>query len=121
MSAHLAATLALYGIGLAGYALVLAVSGRSRPPSLLLGMGLLEAGAVVQAVLDGVALLGGHRPAERATHLGYLAASVVLLPLVLSATAPQEPRSRWDNAVAGVGCLGTAVVALRLRVTWASA
>ena len=53
---------------------------------------------VVQALLDVISYLRGHRPAETATHLGYLVVSVVLLP-----------RLGW------AGARGSRGVALRLR------
>ncbi len=120
MSAHLATTLALYALGLGGWAALTAL-GAPRTPALLASLVLLEAGALVQAGLDLAGLAGGHHPAERATHLGYVAASVLLLPIVLSSASPERVFGRWDAAIACVGCLGMAVVALRLRATWAAA
>lgn len=120
MSAHLAATIALYAALLAGWSTASALGRRATEPLHRAGLMLLEGAAVVQAGLDVVAQLGGHRPAERATHLGYVAASVVILPITLALTVPTEERGPWDAAIAAVACLAMLVVALRLSATWAS-
>jgi hypothetical protein len=78
--------------------------------------GLLEALLLVQAVLAGVALAGGHRPAELATFLAYLV-SVVLLPVAGYLWARTEP-TRWAGTVLGVAALAVAVMQWRLLDLW---
>jgi hypothetical protein len=78
--------------------------------------GLLEVLLVVQAVLAGVALTGGHRPAELATFLAYLL-SVVLLPVAGFLWARTEP-TRWAGTVLGVAALAVAVMLWRLVDLW---
>jgi len=79
---------------------------------------------VVQAVVDAVTLLRGHRPADLPTHLGYLIASVALLPLLTArpAAAAEPPAAlpRSAAAVAALACTATAVVVVRLHATWAA-
>jgi hypothetical protein len=82
----------------------------------LAATGLLEALLVVQAVVAGVALAGGHRPAELATFLAYLG-SVVLLPVAGLLWARTEP-TRWAGTVLGVAALAVAVMLWRLLDLW---
>jgi hypothetical protein len=117
MSPHLAATIALYAGFVACWAVGAAVlrrsPGRTQRPALVA----LQLAAALQAVLDVAGLLGGHRPPSPAVHLGYVVASVVVLPIALS-SAGADDDDPWRAAIVAVGCVATAVVALRLRVTW---
>jgi hypothetical protein len=82
----------------------------------LAATGLLEVLLVVQVVLAGVAVAGGHRPAELATFLAYLG-SVVLLPVAGLLWARSEP-TRWAGTVIGVAALAVAVMVWRLLDLW---
>jgi hypothetical protein len=83
----------------------------------LAATGVLELLLVVQGVLAGVAVAGGHRPAELATFLAYLV-SVVLLPVAGLLWARTEP-TRWAGTVLGVAGLAVAVMLWRLLDLWA--
>jgi hypothetical protein len=78
--------------------------------------GLLELLLVAQGVLAGVAVAGGHRPAELATFTAYLV-SVVLLPVAGLLWARTEP-TRWAGTVLGVAGLAVAVMLWRLLDLW---
>lgn len=124
MTPPLTVFLTLYASLLACWALVTATLARRPGPGLLGGLVLLELTLVVQAALVTVEMLGdgGPRPAEPATHSAYLAASVLLLPLLLGLTrSPGAVRSRWDAAVAALACISLVVVELRLVATGAAA
>ena len=82
----------------------------------LVGAGALELVLVVQAVVAGVALAGGHRPAELSTFVAYLG-SVVLLPVAGLLWARSEP-TRWAGTVLGVAALAVAVMLWRLLDLW---
>ena len=71
---------------------------------------------VVQALADAATLLRGHRPQDPATHLGYLAVSVVLLPLL--GALPRRRPGRADHLVATVAAGVALVVSVRLHTTW---
>lgn len=118
MSPHLAVTIALYAAFLAAWAIGAALLGRPRGRTHGVALVALELAAVVQVTLDVAGLLAGHRPPQPATHLGYLVASLVVLPIALSSAGPAEDDGPWGSAIAAVGCCAMAVVALRLRVTW---
>jgi hypothetical protein len=98
-----------------------ALQGREAGAYHRAGLAVLQAAAVVQAGLDVAGELAGHRPAERATHLGYVVASLIIVPIALGAAPPTERRGPWDAAIAAVACVAMLVVVLRLRVTWAAA
>jgi hypothetical protein len=117
VNVHLANTTALYAGFLGVWALAASVLRRPRGRAHRSGLVLLELAAIVQVGLSTVGLLGGHRPAELGTLLGYLVASIVVLPLVVGSAAGED--GPWAGAIVGVGCVALAVVALRLKVTWA--
>ncbi len=108
---------------LAGAALLLAVwalagAVRNVRPSgpQLAGMAVLEVALLVQAVIGMVALARTDRPVSTATFVGYLVASVLLLPAgTLWGIAD---RSRWGNGVIAIACFAVAVVVLRLLQIW---
>lgn len=77
---------------------------------------LLEALLLVQAGLAVVRLVGGHRPEDTATFLGYLG-GVVLLPVAGVLWARSEP-SRWAGTVIGIAALAAAVMVWRLVQLW---
>ena len=78
----------------------------------------LELGLALQAAIALAGLALGSEPREPATSLGYLAASVLILPAVIPSA---RSRSRWDAGVIALVCLALAVVSVRLRTTWGRA
>ncbi len=77
---------------------------------------LLEAVLLVQAGIAVVRLVGGHRPEETATFLGYLA-GVLLIPVAGVLWSRTEP-SRWAGTVIGIAALVVAVMVWRLLQLW---
>lgn len=75
---------------------------------------MLEVLAVVLAV-GALAALSDGRPEELTTHLGYIAAIVVMLPLAM--VSVREDRGPWSSGVVGVAALATGVVAVRVMMT----
>jgi len=82
----------------------------------LVAAGLLEAVLVVQAVVAVVALVGGTRPPETATFLGYLA-GVLLVPVAGALWARSEP-TRWAGTVLAVAAAVAGVMVWRLVELW---
>lgn len=72
---------------------------------------------VLAVVLAGGALvaLGEGRPDELATHLGYVAAVVVMVPIGMLSI--REDRGSWSSGVVAVVALATGVVAVRIMMT----
>jgi hypothetical protein len=100
---------------------LLAAAGVPCVPALRAGLVVAELLLVVQALIDAATLVGGHRLQDPATHLGYLAVSVVLLPLLLGLPgrrAPGRRPGRADHLVAALAAGVALVVSVRLHVTW---
>jgi hypothetical protein len=100
---------------------LLAAAGVPCVPALRAGLVVAELLLVVQAVAAAVSLAGGHRPQDPATHLGYLAVSVVLLPLPLGLPGRRGPGpgpARVEHLVAALAAGVALVVSGRLHTTW---
>ena len=82
----------------------------------LVAAGVLEVVLVVQAVVAGVGLAGGHRPAELSTFVAYLS-SVVLLPVAGVLWARTE-ETRWAGTVLAVAAAAVGVMLWRLLQLW---
>lgn len=85
----------------------------------LVAAGLLEAVLVVQAVVAAVALVGGTRPPETATFIGYLV-GVLIIPVAGALWARAEP-TRWAGTVLAVAALVAGVMVWRLVQLWDAA
>ena len=99
-------------------ALVYVVLDRPVDDPLLGGLALLELGFLVQAVIGVVRLAGTERDVNGATFVGYLLATLVVLPI--AALWSLTERSRSGTAVLVVGALTVAFVVVRLQQVWAS-
>jgi hypothetical protein len=102
---------------LAAISLVLTALNR-RVGRLLLGaVAVAEAGVLVQLVWAVVRLAGGARPAGgMAIFIGYLAGSLVILPI--AALWGREERTRWGPGVIAAGFLVMAVLFVRMQQVW---
>jgi hypothetical protein len=116
MNASPNAAIALYAAGACGLAALAAVLGRPSRRALTGALIVLETALVAHALLGAAALPGGQRAAEPATHAGYLAASVLVLPIALGPAAGQS--EAWRATIIAVGCLAVLVVSLRMSATW---
>ena len=74
----------------------------------------LEGALAIRAMI-GVGQIVSGDEARSVTHIGYLVASVAVLPLVLNTL--EGDRSKWSSAILGVAALVVLVVVLRLQVT----
>jgi hypothetical protein len=113
MTGRGATAAALYAGFLALWALGDAVRRRDPSPYLLLGGALLEAALVGGAVVGATELGQGDQNA--AVHGGYLAASVLLLPLGLLPARDRD--GRLAPAPLAVALFALAVVVLRAKAT----
>jgi hypothetical protein len=105
-----------------GYAVVVlltaayaAVRYRARPPWLDSMAWLLELMFLVRAAAGFGAIASGHRPAEVSTNVGYLLASVCILPLALRSV--EDDRELWSVGVVGVAALAVGVIGVRTMMT----
>jgi hypothetical protein len=88
---------------------------RERPPWLDSMAWMLEALLGLRAVAGLGAIAAGHRPDELSTHVGYLIASVCIVPLAVRSV--EEDRGVWSIAVVGVAAVTVAVVSVRIVMT----
>lgn len=76
---------------------------------------LLEVLSAVLALGAAAAWAQGRHPDSSATLGGYLAASVLILPVALQTV--REDRGSWSSGVVGVAALATGVIAVRIMMT----
>lgn len=76
---------------------------------------LLELLSAVLALGAGAAWAQGRTPDSSATLGGYLAASVLIVPVALQTV--REDRGTWSSGVVGVAALATGVIAVRIMMT----
>jgi hypothetical protein len=88
---------------------------RERPPWLDSMAWLLEALLVLRVVAGLGVLLSGRKPDEISTQVGYLIASVCILPLALRSV--EDDRGAWSLGVVGVASVTVAVVSVRIVMT----
>jgi hypothetical protein len=112
----LAALIIVTGFGVAGWTAAPALRNRWLDRSHLVGLALLQALLLVQAGIAVARLVGGGRPAEYGTFVGYLITSVIILPLAVLLAFLE--RTRWGSVVITVAGLVAAVVTLRLQQVW---
>jgi hypothetical protein len=113
----LATTLIVGVLVLAGLSLLLTALDRRVGPPLLVTVALGEAGLLVQVVWAIVRIAGGGRPeGGMAVFIGYLAGSLLILPV--AAAWGLAERTRWGPAVVAAGFLVTAVLIVRMQQVW---
>ncbi|PRX44562.1 hypothetical protein B0I33_11171 [Prauserella shujinwangii] len=119
MISEFAVAVALSALAVAVWSFVLVA--RNRPPqrALLAGLAAVEVLLIAQAVLAAVLLIAGERPGSMPTFIGYLAGSLVVLPL--GTVWALAERSRSATAVLGVACVTVSVLVLRLYEVWGGA
>jgi hypothetical protein len=112
----LAVVLGLAAVAVAVAALIWA--GLDRPVRLghVAGAALVEVGLLVQAVIGVARLIGGTRPSSVATFVGYLAGSLVILPV--GTLWALEERTRWSSVVLAVAGVTVALVEVRMSIVW---
>ena len=97
-------------------ALVVTLRRGDRPAWLGSMVWMLELLMVIRALSGLGAILGGSRPEAYSSHVGYLVASVCIMPIAMRSVS--EDRGPWSSAVITVAALATTVVAVRLQMTW---
>ena len=82
----------------------------------LIALGVVELGVLAQTVVAVIALIGGRRPVELATFIGYLIVTTLFLPAAVGLSI-LEP-TRWGSVIAGSASIVVAILMLRLLQTW---
>lgn len=108
----------MIALSLAAAVWFLLLSARDRPVQAvhLLAMAVLEVGLLVQVVVAAVLLARGHDVPAQGTFIGYLAGSLVVLPV--GAFLGAGERSKWGSVAAGVACLTVPVLIVRMQDLW---
>lgn len=105
-----------------GYALLVAILGlvialrrQERPQWLDQMVWMLELLLVVRALAGLGPLVGDDHPDSTSTYVGYLIASVCVLPIAM--TSIEGDRAVWSSAVVTVAAVAIGVIAVRLEMT----
>jgi uncharacterized membrane protein HdeD (DUF308 family) len=104
-----------YAVLVAVLALVVAVRRQERPRWLDQMAWMLELLLVVRALAGLGPLVGDDHPDSTSTYVGYLIASVCVLPIAMKSV--EGDRAAWSAAVVTVAALAIAVIAVRLEMT----
>jgi hypothetical protein len=106
---------ALAGVGVI-WGVVTAIANKPPGKAQLLYAAGLEAVTTVQSIIAVAKIIGGFRPVELATTIGYLIGIVILIPIAwLWANAE---RNRFSGVVLAVAALAVLAMTLRLLVLW---
>lgn len=112
LSLAITVTCGAAGLAVFGAALLSRYRWRAALPTVIL----LETALLIQAILDIAGLLGGHHPAEPATHLAYLVTSLAVLPVAGSQVVRDD--GRWAGILLAVALIALAIIVVRLQTTW---
>ena len=106
---------ALAGVGVI-WGIVTAIANKPPGKAQLLYAAGLEAVTVVQSIIAVAKIIGGFRPVELATTIGYLIGIVILIPIAW--LWANVERNRFSGVVLAVAALAVLAMTLRLLVLW---
>ena len=106
---------ALFGVGVI-WGIVTAIANKPPGKAQLLYAAGLEAVTVVQSIIAVAKIIGGFRPVELATTIGYLIGIVILIPIAW--LWANVERNRFSGVVLAVAALAVLAMTLRLLVLW---
>jgi hypothetical protein len=104
-----------YAVLVAVLAIVVAGRRGERPRWLDQMAWMLEALLVVRALAGIGPLVGTDHPDSTSTYVGYLIASVCVMPIAMKSI--EGDRAVWSSAVVAVAAVAIAVIAVRLEMT----
>jgi hypothetical protein len=117
MSVVVSLAIVVFLLALSVWGLVLAVTGRAPDRTYLAAAVVGEIELLLQAIVALAVIAGGHRPPSMGEYLGYLAATVVLVPYgIVRARSPHA--NNWDSGVMAAVTFAVAVAVLRLLALW---
>jgi hypothetical protein len=103
-----------YAVLVAALAISTAVRKRERPGWLDQMVWMLEVLLLVRA-LAGLSAFSGDGPDSTSTYVGYLIASICVLPIAMKSI--EGDRAVWSSAVVAVAAVAIGVIAVRLEMT----
>ena len=115
MIPYLLTIVALAGVGVI-WGIVTAIANKPPGKAQLLYAAGLEAVTVVQSIIAVAKIIGGFRPVELATTIGYLIGIVILIPIAW--LWANVERNRFSGVVLAVAALAVLAMTLRLLVLW---
>jgi hypothetical protein len=101
---------------MAGWSLLTAIRDRAIGFAHLVGFAVVEVVVLAQIVVAVARMVGGERPAELATFIGYLFAALAVLPA--GAALALMERTRWGSVTAAVAALVLPILVVRLQQVW---
>jgi threonine/homoserine efflux transporter RhtA len=104
-----------YAVLVAVLGLVVALRRQERPRWLDQMVWMLELLLVVRALAGLGPLVGDDKPDSTSTYVGYLIASICVLPIAMKSI--EGDRAVWSSAVVTVAALAIAVIGVRLEMT----
>ena len=104
-----------YAVLVAVLAVVSAARRHERDPWLDQMAWMLELLLVVRALVGLGPLLGEDKPGSITTYVGYLVASVCILPIAMRSI--EGDRASWSAGVVAVAAVAVGVIAVRLEMT----
>ena len=104
-----------YAVLVAILALVVAVRRQERPRWLDQMVWMLELLLIIRALAGLGPLLGDDHPDSTSTYVGYLLASICVLPIAMKSI--EGDRAVWSSAVVAVAAVAIGVIAVRLEMT----
>jgi hypothetical protein len=117
MNAIASLAIVVFLMALSVWGLALAVSRRPPDRTYLAAVAIGEVELVLQAIVALAVIAGGHRPPSLGEYLGYLLATVVLVPYgIVRGHSPHA--NHWDSGVIAVVTFAVAVAVLRLLALW---
>jgi hypothetical protein len=117
MNAIVSLAIVVFLMALSVWGLALAVTRRTPDRTYIAAAVVGEIELLIQAVVALIVIAGGHRPPSMGEYLGYLVATVVLVPYgIVRARSPQA--NHWDAAVMAAVTFAVAVAVLRLLALW---
>jgi hypothetical membrane protein len=111
--------ISVVGVGYSAVVVVVAVYAvlryRARPPWLDSMAWFLELLFLVRLAAGIGSIAAGHRPHELTANVGYLIASVCIMPIALGTL--EEDRSPWSVAVVAIAAVALGVIGVRTMMT----
>jgi len=109
------AVVALAGVAVI-WGIVTAIANKPPGKAQLLYAAGVEAVTLVQSIIAVAKIIGGFRPAELATTIGYLIGIVILIPIAWMWANVE--RNRFSGIVLSVAALAVLAMTLRLLMLW---
>ena len=103
-------------LGLAGWGASYAIRDKPMLGVQMVGIGIVEAGLVIQTIVAAVQLAGGHHVADAVTVWGYLITALIILPIAVGWAFVE--RTRWSSVVLCIAGLVVIVMQVRIWQLW---